>query len=189
MERPVHFRLSTMMKSAPTSTLHVHTAVLFHESSDLTESLLPKQETPSPALSLPLYFVFGATLGIVFSGVGFYVHQVLVKESLFLFAISWSIFTSSSAYLLFHATAHLSGEVDEPDLSDDDWQAAEYYYALGVFLGFCLTCTAVDIVIGMPLVSIGLTLVVAVVWSGVMMKCAGYRGRRRRPTVLPLIVV
>ena len=47
----------------------------------------------------------------------------------------------------------------------------EYYFALGVFLGFCLACTVTDCLLGMPLRSIVVTVTVAITWALLMVYC------------------
>jgi hypothetical protein len=48
----------------------------------------------------------------------------------------------------------------------------EYAFAIGVFLGFCASCTVTDVLYGISLQCVVLTVVVAVAWASLMLYCA-----------------
>lgn len=145
-------------------------------------------------------FASGASIGIFFSILGF--HVLLSYKggssysSIFLFALIWSTVTSTVAYGVFgmgwsymiHTYRHIPRVY--ASLMDEDFLAdMEYYFALGVFIGFCTACTASDIIYGLPWTGVILTAFVAFLWTLVMTWFVS-RGRDvRRGTVLPLVVV
>eukprot|EP00523_Entomoneis_sp_CCMP467_P009872 CAMPEP_0168738208 /NCGR_PEP_ID=MMETSP0724-20121128/10809_1 /TAXON_ID=265536 /ORGANISM="Amphiprora sp., Strain CCMP467" /LENGTH=250 /DNA_ID=CAMNT_0008785533 /DNA_START=150 /DNA_END=902 /DNA_ORIENTATION=+ len=113
-------------------------------------------------------------------------------------ALLWSTITSAMAYGIFWsawmvwetATGSSSSADDEEEEQDvgtfqyedeDDSLAAnhqeffehmEYYFTLGVFLGFCAACTIDVILFGIPLVGILSMVLVAFLWTLVMLKVA-----------------
>lgn len=151
-----------------------------------------QQRSPS-SIYRGRYFTAGALLGIFFSILGSMLHQSFpVDEYMLLFALSWSCLTSLSAYLLFYAWTADYEEVNakKTHKEDEHLHIQEFYYAIGVFLGFCLACTVTDIVIGMPLSSVGLTILVAIAWSFVMLKCAKQQQTSQPTTTeLPFVIV
>ena len=144
-------------------------------------------------------FLSGASIGVVFSLIGF--HLLLQYHSyectnIFVFALIWSTVTSTVAYVLFGLgwsyLMYVYQQVPRvyTSLMDEDFLAdIEYYFALGAFIGFCGACTVSDIVYGLPWVGVALTVVVAFLWTLVMTWFAS-RGRDdRKRTVLPLVLV
>lgn len=149
-------------------------------------------------------FFLGVLIGMGFSVLGFHalMHQFTLglwsRTQVVLFALAWSTITGVSAYSIF-ATAHYY-VLCTPGAF---WERLEYYFALGVFLGFCAACTVTDVRFGLPMSSILLTLAVAIVWTMLMMAFAANTGsdeepehgvvksrrRRQKGTVLPLVMV
>jgi hypothetical protein len=146
-------------------------------------------------------FFLGTLIGMAFSVSGF--HLLLHKYSLaiwnpyqvILFALGWSSVTGIVAYLCFMAVHYYGFQTPYKV-----WERLEYYFAMGVFLGFCAACTITDVVFGLPMRSILVTLTVAFAWALLMMTCAtnnstdddDSKGRCRhisKGTVLPMVMV
>ncbi|KAL7558328.1 hypothetical protein ACA910_019358 [Epithemia clementina (nom. ined.)] len=114
-----------------------------------------------------------------------------------LFSLSWSLVTSTTACALFGMAWSCLKSIyrDMPkvyaSLDEEDFQSnMQFYYVLGVFMGFCSVCTINDIVYGIPWTGIALTVAVTVVWTLVVAWCS-YRSchEERKGPVLPLVVV
>jgi hypothetical protein len=146
-------------------------------------------------------FSLGALIGIVFSVTGFHLllnHYSLAAWSrlqVVYFALGWSSITGIVAYSCFMALHYYGFQTPYKV-----WERLEYYFAMGVFLGFCAACTATDVMFGLPLRSILLTLTVALAWALLMMTCATNlstddddstlpRRHRSKGTVLPMVMV
>jgi hypothetical protein len=193
----------------------IYTAVLVpmprRQADDLTLPLLDNETSPESTAdnaSIPFShktcnFLLGALIGMAFSVLGF---RVLLNEyslalwsrpQVVLFALVWSSITGIVAYMIFMATHYYA--LDTPYAL---WERLEYFFAMGVFLGFCAACTVTDVKIGLPLSSILLTLAVAIVWTMLMMAFAvsaapaevetnksSRRRRRAKGTALPFVMV
>lgn len=145
-------------------------------------------------------FLAGALLGAAFSVIGF---RILVKQqsddsyqSIFWFALLWSTVTSTVSYCFFGAFwCALRKSYQESTfyrtLSNHNFLAdIEYYFAVGVFIGFCFACTISDILYGLPWIGICLTVAVACVWTGIMTWFAsGNKEEERHATILPTVIV
>lgn len=117
-----------------------------------------------------LCFLGGSVLGMIFSIAGFYIQEHFQFEQILWYSLVWSCFTSASAYLAFYFWMMGNSEDSEDERR---LEVTEYYFALGVFLGFCGSCTATDVVLGMPWQSIMVTVIVAICWALLMAYCAG----------------
>lgn len=145
----------------------------------------------TPKVTSKLCFFVGSLIGIISSMTGFLLQQHFQFESILAFALTWSCVTSVTSYLLFYGFFFT-----EAELHINSPSSLEYYFALGVFLGFCVCCTGTDVLIGMPAQSILLTVMVGILWALLMMYCAGHNASRTRTskkvlrgTKLPLIMV
>jgi hypothetical protein len=120
-------------------------------------------------------FGAGSLLGISFSVLGFYVQETFHFASIFGYSLAWSCLTSVASYGFFVAISSSlsSSSNDEDRYSQEQVRSMEYCFALGVFLGFCTTCTVTDVLLGMPAKNILLTVAVAVAWALVMAACGG----------------
>lgn len=168
-------------------TLPIYTAVLFDAEQVSSSEAMRCQKEPllseadgdsvqrrrrssttsktSYATMKALCFVIGSLLGIVFSMTGFYIQEQYQFQHILYYSLSWSCFTSAFAYIAFFFWMY--DENDEKKL-----EVTEFYFALGVFLGFCGACTTTDIVLGMPWQSIVVTVLVALCWAMLMAYCA-----------------
>lgn len=79
------------------------------------------------------------------------------------FALLWSGSTGITSYLSFTALHKVC--LATPSLNQEH---LEYFFALGVFAGFCTACTITDVRYGLPLSSILMTFVVACAWALLM---------------------
>ncbi|KAL7558326.1 hypothetical protein ACA910_019356 [Epithemia clementina (nom. ined.)] len=169
-----------------------------HQENDRKEVVVPKTLNSRDFRVTP--FLSGASIGVLFSVLGF---RILLAyqgdnsyKNIFLFALIWSTVTSTAAYAVFGmAWSYMMSVYSEipqvyASLVDEDFLAdMEYYFALGVFIGFCAACTVSDIIYGLPWTGVMLTVAVAFLWTLVMTWFAS-RGRdERRGTVLPLVMV
>eukprot|EP00527_Entomoneis_sp_CCMP2396_P002183 CAMPEP_0198144782 /NCGR_PEP_ID=MMETSP1443-20131203/18644_1 /TAXON_ID=186043 /ORGANISM="Entomoneis sp., Strain CCMP2396" /LENGTH=188 /DNA_ID=CAMNT_0043808245 /DNA_START=91 /DNA_END=657 /DNA_ORIENTATION=- len=145
-------------------------------------------------------FLAGSVIGAIFSILGF---RVLINhqgddsyKNIFLFAFLWSTVTSAFAYVVFGIlwSALLKKYQDtelQRSLADYEFLAdIEYYFALGVFIGFCFVCTVSDVFYGLPWVGVTLTIFVACLWTMVMTWFASRtHEEQRNGTELPSVVV
>lgn len=115
------------------------------------------------------HFIMGALIGITFSVVGFYVlmNQYSLASwgrlQIVAFALLWSGSTGITSYLSFtalHKICLATSALKQEHL--------EYFFALGVFAGFCSACTVTDVRYGLPLSSILMTFGVACAWAFLM---------------------
>jgi hypothetical protein len=119
-------------------------------------------------------FGAGSLLGIGFSVLGFRVQETFHFASIFGYSLAWSCFTSIASYGIFTALLSClpsSSSLPNANAStsqDRRVRSMEYSFALGVFLGFCAACTVTDVLLGMPLKNILLTVTVAAAWALVM---------------------
>ena len=109
-------------------------------------------------------------------------------------ALLWSSITSIIAYGVFWFSWSMmeqhyyqSNNKNEKPKNDTLFEHMEYYYTLGVFLGFCMACTIDVILFGIPLVGVLSMVAVATMWTWVMIKVAPEE--EPRATVLPMVVV
>jgi len=187
-----------------------------HNNSDLKESLLPpsptdgkKDDHESPSAFLLLFT--GSFLGVVAAILGLLwlgnspstvlSNQEKSSFAVFWFALAWSSATAFTAYTVFSIMARSFGrskEREEGDYndqnrdnsSDGNEQNCEYKFALGVFLGFCATCTVHDATHGVPITSLLFTAGLAAFW-GLLMTCTVRKGsapapKERQGTKLPM---
>ena len=145
-------------------------------------------------------FLSGSLIGVIFSLLGFRIlltHQGSgTYMNIFLFALIWSTVTSTVAYFVFGSVwSYLMDKYRDIPLlynsfTDEDFLAdMEYYFALGVFIGFCAACTVSDIIYGLPWTGVILTVLVAFLWTLVMTWFASRGRTERKGTVLPLVMV
>ncbi|GAX24586.1 hypothetical protein FisN_4Hh104 [Fistulifera solaris] len=115
------------------------------------------------------HFIMGALIGITFSVAGFYIlmHQYSLASwgrlQIVAFALLWSGSTGITSFLSFtalHKVCLATSTLKQEHL--------EYFYALGVFAGFCSACTVTDVRYGLPLSSILMTFGVACAWALLM---------------------
>lgn len=186
----------------------------------LIPTSLEKTETMTDHLSLPLLeckerkiddveprsevsrcekfsnFLMGMTIGMIFSAVGFHFllqsFAVLTwsRNQVILFTLAWSTITGVSAYCYF-AMLHYCLLKTPCNF----WELLEHWFAIGVFLGFCAACTAIDVIYGLPFQSVLITLTVAVGWVAIMLVCSGTTteksesSKRGKSLPLPFVLV
>lgn len=115
------------------------------------------------------HFVMGSLIGVTFSVVGFYIlmHQYSLASwgrlEIVAFALLWSGSTGITSFLSFTALHKVC--LATPSLKQEH---LEYFFALGVFAGFCSACTVTDVRYGLPLSSILMTFGVACAWALLM---------------------
>lgn len=100
-------------------------------------------------------------------------------------ALLWSTITSLLAYGIFWATWMLlerqeTREEENNNLfqSQEFFEQVEYYFTLGVFLGFCTACTVDVILFGIPFLGVMSMVFVAFLWTLVMLKVAPVRHQK-----------
>lgn len=114
----------------------------------------------------------------------------------FLFALVWSSITAATAYGVFAIVIQLQSSYfqssnDNSIIDDEAAQSqpadplTEYNFALGVFVGFCSTCTVHDALSGVPYISILCTAGVAVAWAVFMAICTTRGSSSLPPNNLP----
>ena len=120
--------------------------------------------------------------------------------NILLYSIVWSMITSLTGYLLYNMvwtiilkraeTSRMMRKFCSPHL------LLQYEYAtyLGIFLGFCVGCTAADVIYGMPWSCVMATVAMALAWTGLMVLCAFREGTLherylRKGTTLPFLVL
>jgi len=156
----------------------IYTAVLMplrslRNENELSLPLLESENEPAQkritATSIFVQLILGLIVGAAFSVFGF---QVLVNDvslsewshlQVVLFALGWSTITGVSSYTIFLGV-HCCGLSTPTDIIE----GLEYYFAIGVFIGFCIACTVTDIRYGLPLHSIFLSLSLACAWIALM---------------------
>lgn len=150
-----------------------------------------------------IHFVAGCLIGNAHAILGFkrlysYFYGMSTTNVL-LYSIIWSLITSLSGYFLYNLvwtiimqraeTSRKLRGLCKPHL------LLQYEYAtyLGIFIGFCLGCTAADVVYGMPWTCVAATVLMAVGWAGLMIWCAhresSLHEHAGQGITLPLLVV
>ena len=162
-------------------------------SNDLKECLLPPSSPssrcsgddsiPKPACSAFLLLIAGSCFGVVAALLGLLWlvngstaavlanHHEKSSFAIFLFALGWSSATAITAYAVFTMILHYFGDdshAEDVDEQQENEPRAEYNFALGVFAGFCATCTVHDAAHGVPLTSLLLTAGIAAFWGLLM---------------------
>lgn len=166
------------MKASITPRRHVYVAVPLGLMNHETSTSPSHQKGVEEVIRRPsskFYFLVGSVIGIGFSVLGFYVQDTFQFESIHWYSLGWSCFTSLAAYLMFYCCMREKSEMSEAPLNRQVL-SLEYFFALGVFLGFCVACTAIDILLGMPVRSIVLTVTVAIMWALLMAYCGSVDG-------------
>jgi hypothetical protein len=171
-----------LVETLATSSLpQLGTAVRSTDKTDVPNSECPAS-SPDPDASgyfqlghhqwqIPFFFV-GSVWGMFFSVLGFYVQQSCRFRSILAYSLSWSCLTSLASFGLFYGTGWVLDRVTSlPYEHYENARTLEYSFAVGVFSGFCTACTITDVVLGMPLRNILVTVAVAVVWAAVMVYC------------------
>mmetsp|Transcript_2571 Transcript_2571/g.3437 ORF Transcript_2571/g.3437 Transcript_2571/m.3437 type:complete len:189 (-) Transcript_2571:123-689(-) len=102
-------------------------------------------------------------------------------------ALTWSIVTSALAYSIFWGGWVVLGLKNSVSADQDFFEHMEYYFTLGVFLGFCVACTIDVVMFGIPLLGIMAMVGVAMMWTFAMLKVAP--PSKQRATILPMVVV
>ena len=157
-------------------------------SNDLKECLLPPSSssssngddsTPKPACSAFLLLMSGSCFGVVAALLGLLWlvsgspaavlgnHHEKSSLGIFCFALAWSSATAITAYAVFTLILRCFGDDKDAEEQESEPQA-EYNFALGVFAGFCATCTVHDAAHGVPLTSLLLTAGIAAFWGLLM---------------------
>lgn len=116
----------------------------------------------------------GSLVGMLSAFVGLYCLDAVVnlptKASVVWYSFTWSLCTALLAYSLFHGSRAIfrlcQGSVSKTDVYIHN--RVERFFCLGVFLGFCLTCTVHDAANGFPLVDIVITIFTASLWALLM---------------------
>lgn len=211
------FADATSVKSSATA---VYKAVLLDvgssedNSADLKERLLPstdnKKEFREPPSSSLLLFM-GSCLGVVAAILGLLwlgnspstvlSNQEKSTFAVFGFALAWSSTTAVTAYSVFTIIARVferssEGEDVYVDQNRDNIncdgseEKSEYKFALGVFAGFCATCTVHDATHGVPITGLLFTAGLAAFW-GLLMTCTVGKDsapapKERQGTKLPM---
>jgi hypothetical protein len=102
------------------------------------------------------------------------------------YAVLWSLATSVTGYLwyslLVWTTRWYSVHAAKPTTTTPAavWTTPppclllQYEYAtyMGIFIGFCVGCTAANVVYGLPRPCVAATVALAVVWTALLMACA-----------------
>jgi len=91
--------------------------------------------------------------------------------TIFWFALVWSSATAITAFCVFNATMRRFSHSTTSTTTKSKQQSDEYSFALGVFGGFCATCTAHDATHGVPVTSLLVTAGLALFW-GLLMACS-----------------
>lgn len=150
------------------------------------------------------HFIVGGVIGNAHAILGFKrlygYFQGMSTANVLLYSVIWSLITSLTGYLLYNLawtiilnraeTNRKLRKFCKPHL------LVQYEYAtyLGIFLGFCVGCTAADVVYGMPWSCVAATVVMALAWAGLMLACAYRESALQEPephkgTKLPFLVV
>ena len=179
--------------SKSTSTA-VYTAVLQdgeNSNCDLKESLLPTNssntstQAKKPTCPSFLLLLSGSCFGVVAALLGLFWlangsssavlgdHHDQSTVHVFWFALAWSSATAITAYAAFSLMIRCFGNDNREEEDDDESNLAsepyaEYNFALGVFAGFCATCTVHDATHGVPVTSLLLTAGIAAFWGLLM---------------------
>ena len=97
--------------------------------------------------------------------------------TIFWFALVWSSATAITAFCVFNATMRRFSysATSTTTTTNNKQQSDEYSFALGVFAGFCATCTAHDATHGVPITSLLVTAGLALFW-GLLMACSARGG-------------
>uniref|UniRef100_A0A7S2Y222 Transmembrane protein n=1 Tax=Entomoneis paludosa TaxID=265537 RepID=A0A7S2Y222_9STRA len=205
-----------MSTSETSSNKAIYTAVplLPRDNDDLDEShttaaveqLLPQEhihqdhEEEADAVTTQKHslkpFFFGMMIGLacyclVDSNLipSFQLQNVLVNS--LATALMWSTITSALAYGIFWSVwTVMERSVSEGSIleNQDFFEHMEYYFTLGVFLGFCTACTVDVILFGIPLLGVMSMVLVAFLWTLVMLNVAPPQ-QRSKGTVLPMVIV
>ena len=158
----------------------IYTAVpLTHDTNDDDNNDQPSSQKITVFHSL--HFVTGCIVGNAHAILGFkrlynYFHAMSTSNIL-MYSVIWSLITSLSGYLLYNLVwtillykaenCRKLKKFCKPHL------LLQYEYAtyLGIFLGFCLGCTAADVVYGMPWTCVAATVLMAMGWAFLMVWC------------------
>ena len=174
------------------------------------EPLLSNEEaskSPSSSYYGSVHFVGGGVMGtICYYAVHSAVLPIIphmtnaVIDSAFA-ALVWSAITTLVAYATWFAFFLASKPCYDQDQkqqeNDDDddeenafWEDMEFYYALGVFLGFSAACVVFLAMAGVPMIFLLAVMLSAFVWTKIM-TWMGKRepSKRGSKTVLPTVVV
>lgn len=165
----------------------------------------PSTTTISNKITLfhSIHFAAGCIVGNAHAILGFnrlynYFHDMSTSNVL-LYSVIWSLITSMTGYLLYNLvwtillrkaeTCRALRKFCKPHL------LLQYEYAtyLGIFLGFCLGCTAADVVYGMPWACVAATVLMAMGWAALMVWCghreSALKEHAQEGTLLPFLVV
>ena len=176
--------------------------------SDDTEGSSNNETSNRPSTKITfihtMHFLIGCLIGNGHSVLGFkrlYYHfNGMSTTHVLLYSIIWSLITSLSGYLIYNLAWTLISHRAEKCRSLQKYckphLLLQYEYAtyLGIFLGFCLGCTAADVVYGMPWTCIAATVLMALAWAAVMIWCAYQESSHsglgtKDGTILPFLVV
>lgn len=153
------------------------------------------------------HFIAGCLLGNANAIMGFNrlfgYFTGMSTTNILVYSVVWSLITSLTGYFLYNFSwtlllwkaedNHSLQNISKPHLL----LQYEYSTYLGIFIGFCLGCTAADVVYGMPWNCVAATLVMAMAWAALMIWCARRESafkehavdRHRDGTTLPFVVV
>lgn len=186
----------------------IYTAVpMNEETSPLTHEDDSKRRRDSLQVTFvhTIHFVAGCVLGNANAIMGFNrffgYFSGMSTTNILVYSVVWSLITSLTGYFLYNLTWTVLlcrtetnrrlRSISKPHL------LLQYEYAsyLGIFIGFCLGCTAADVVYGMPWNCVVATLVMAMAWAALMVWCARRESAfkeqadRAEGTTLPFLVV
>ena len=151
-----------------------------------------------------IHFLMGGLVGNVHAIYGFKrlygYFQGMSTTNILLYSIVWSMITSLTGYMLYNLVWTIVLKRAETSCKLRKFCSPhlllQYEYAayLGIFLGFCVGCTAADVVYGMPWSCVAATVVMALAWTCLMVSCAFRESalkeqEPRKGTTLPFLVV
>ena len=200
------------MSSATSTSKAVYTAVPLlskdaHE--ELTQALLnePTPENPDHTSSVPscgcsgMHFVIGSVMGVLCYST---IHTIILPylpscgnafADSAISALIWSAITTVTAYSLwfgFIAVYRSCAARLPAEMTDDEcqfWEDMEYFYAVGVFLGFSTSCIVSLALVGVPPPYLLAVIVSAFIWCRIMAWMGKRDLQKRTKTVLPTVVV
>ena len=97
-------------------------------------------------------------------------------------------FTAIAMYQTCSGSRRQEQEQECGDKELEFWEDMEYFYALGVFVGFSAACVAALVLEGVPAMIVG-SVAVAAMFLCVIMAVTGRREKKKSKTVLPMVVV
>ncbi|KAL7565518.1 hypothetical protein ACA910_012252 [Epithemia clementina (nom. ined.)] len=212
------FSQSSESSSSSSKAVYMAVPLLPKDKDASTAAAAAEQETSSSLSSSSsssffclapscLHFLAGSNMGIVC----YYAVHALVLPSLphmtnpladsAFSALIWSAITTVVAYTLWFGfilvfrSCQSSRAVVQDDEDEDAeasfWDEMEYYYALGVFLGFSAACIISLAMAGVPSIFLMAVIFSAFLWTRIMawMGRREIQNKKNHKTVLPMVVV